>query len=170
MPSPHSSITSCKEFCFSMRLGRLDNAYPKNQPPNGGVPGVARGEVWEPGRLLACPYIRRNGWAKEGLRVSPGGGCAERRVQHRWPGLQGPVQDVDDRPGPAEKTHISAPPACPRPGKARAQACMDLVTKVGRDGAPRRQGWKRERPLFTVALAHRSSTMRSDRLPTSRSG
>lgn len=30
-----------------------------------------------------------------------GGGRAERRVQYGWPGYQGLVEDVDDRPGPA---------------------------------------------------------------------
>lgn len=44
----------------------------------------------------------------------------------------------------------------------------------GNEGGPRQgslqAGLEGRRPLFTVALAHRSSTTRSDRLPTSRSG
>lgn len=71
-------------------------------------------------------------------------------------------------------TDISAsclPQTRQRPGPGfRVQACVDLVPKVDRDGAPCIKSWRRERPLTTVALPHRSSTMRSDRDPTSRSG
>lgn len=52
-------ITSCKEVGFLMRLDRRGDAYPKNQPSNGGISGVARGGVWEPGSFLACSYIEK---------------------------------------------------------------------------------------------------------------
>lgn len=47
------------------------------------------------------PAYIRSGWAEQELRVSPRGVCAECGVQHRWPGHQGLMEDVDDRPGSA---------------------------------------------------------------------
>lgn len=61
-------------------------------------------------------------------------------------------------------------PAWPLPGQAQGSGLRGPVLKVDRAGAPCRQGWRGERPLSTTGLAYRSSTMRSDRLPTSRSG
>lgn len=56
---------------------------------------------------------------------------------------------------------------CLRPGWGSSSVV--LAMKAMETGLPagRVEG---RRPLFTVALAHRSSTTRSDRLPTSRSG
>lgn len=138
-----------------MRLGRRGNAYPRNQPSKGGISGVARRGFWE-----ECVDT----W---GPRVSPGGGCAERRVQHGWPGHQGLVEYVDDRPGPAKKTDISA--SClafarPGPGLRLAWSWCQRRTEWGPTQT------RLEVVVSTIALAYRSSTMRSDRLPTSRSG
>ena len=74
-------------------MGRESNAYPRINPLKMGYQELL-------GKGLGS-QLRRNGWAEWGLRVSPGGVRTERRVQHRWPGHQGLVKDVDDRPGPA---------------------------------------------------------------------
>lgn len=57
-----------------------------------------------------------------------------------------------------------------RPGLGLTLAWTRCPEMVDRDGAPHRQGWRRERPPSTIALAYRSSTTWSDRLPTRRSG
>lgn len=101
-----------------MRLRGEGNAFPRINPLMAGyqeLPGKgfeSQGPSWA---SQTSGGMKRADW---GQRVSPGGGRAERRVQYGWPGYQGLVEDVDDRPGPTKRNQTSVPQACPRPGQS----------------------------------------------------
>ena len=168
-PYPHSSPIS-KEFCSLMSLSGEGNAFPSINPLMVGYQEL-------PGKGFES---QGPSWASQtsgGMNGQTGarGSHQEVAVQNAGSSMDGLATKVLWRMLMTGRAlHRKTRHQClrPTPGQARvrAQACMDLILKVDRAGAPRRQGRKRERSPSTVALAHLSSTMRSDRLPTSRSG
>lgn len=104
------------------------------------------------------------------MTVSPGGRCTKRGVQYSWPGHQGPLENIDDRSGPIiTRKRVDISISCLPQARAGVQFSVDhcrnwagLRLHTNEDGGG-------TCPTHRL-LAHRSSTMWSDRLPTSRSG